>query len=91
MLLDLEKRQLTPTRIQVTPLPQPGSKVDPQAAAMEQLRNMTRLARQVPEDKRNAIFKEGNERSDLTPEQRIDWITEQFRRYIESSKTTPQR
>lgn len=90
LLLDLDRAKLSNTSLQVTPLP--PLPVDPNVATSDQIKAMLDLAARLPMHDRDAIFKESmNKRkeSHLTPRQLNEWLTEQFRHYIETKKPGP--
>lgn len=66
----------------------PGPVVDPLPPTKEECETAARLSQQVPEAERLAIIKEASNRRDLEGREQILWITEQFRNYIESHKSS---
>ena len=87
MLLDLDKFKLSNTALQVIPLPPPPD--DPNLPTLEQEKTMFALAARVPLRDRIGIFQDSMKQTDLTGRQKIDWLTEQFRHYIETKKPGP--
>lgn len=90
MLLDLEKEKLSIALLQVTPLPPaPLPPVDPKLPTSEQTETLVDLVKRVPAHDRFAIQKEASKKTDQTPRQRVEWLIEQYRQYIETKKPAP--
>ena len=85
-MLDLGKNSLSPLALQITGVPAVPPTGGSNAAAVNRFGAAMRLALQVPRADRFAIFGEANKEVDLTPEQRVEWATQEFQRYIETKK-----
>ena len=64
----------------------PGPVVEPPPTTPEEFQTLMNLAKRIPSAQQKVVVEEATKKTDLTDRDRVLWITEQYRRYLERHK-----